>query len=83
MIIHGTTIDGHSTLKEGDCWIEVGGRENGGQTLLYHTCPAGKNNNVLLVDEVYKRECRFCGPVAIPDGLWTLYAMLDGRGVHA
>jgi hypothetical protein len=69
------------TYHEGEYWIETDA-EGTGRTVMFHTCPMGADCNVLLVEETFNKECSQCGPVKLPDDLWTLYVLLDGRGVY-
>jgi hypothetical protein len=76
---------GYTQYHEGEYWLEIcedpGGYRKG-RTVIYHKCPKGSDCNILLVEEVFDKECGQCGPVEIPDDLWTLYVLLDGRGVY-
>jgi hypothetical protein len=68
-------------------WIELPKRRDTPssarrQPHLYHHCPMGRECNILLEEETRSKECYQCGRVDIPDGLWTLYVLLDGRGVY-
>lgn len=80
MITQSTAKDKVRRFHEGDYWIEMGGKMNRGATTLYHTCSDGRVSNVLYNSEVRARECTMCGPLNIPDDLWTLYVLLGGRG---
>lgn len=79
MITQSTTSFGERLYHDGGMWIHM---YDDGVVILYHTCPEGSEGNVLLVDETYHRKCQRCGPISIPDDLWTLYVLLDGRGVY-
>jgi hypothetical protein len=80
MITIGKSEDGCTEYHEGDYWIEI--RKDGYCAALYHTCPDDPLSNVLLESEVLDRECCVCGPIDVPDELWALFVMLDGRGVR-
>ena len=77
MITHGTTYDKFTKYQEGDFWIKMQGHV----AILYHKCCRGADCNVLLTDEIHKSRCNLCGKIKIPDDLWTLYVLLNGRGV--
>ena len=79
MITHSTTHDGYPKYEEDDYWIEM---YKYNTAILYHTCERGADCYVLLADEVRYRRCNLCGTIKIPDDLWTLYVLLDGRGVN-
>jgi hypothetical protein len=72
---------GYTTYHEGEYWIEADS-EGKGVTVLFHKCTQGSECDILLVDETFIKKCHQCGPVNIPDDLWTLYVLLDGRGVY-
>jgi hypothetical protein len=65
--------------ESSDYWIEMSLID--GPAVLYHNCASGRDCDILLEEETRTRECYQCGRVDIPDDLWTLYVLLDGRGV--
>jgi hypothetical protein len=81
MITRKASEFGYTEYHEDGYWIEVSS-EAACRTVLYHECTQGIDCNILLVDETFEKECHQCGPVSIPDDLWTLYVLLDGRGVY-
>ncbi len=80
MVQQGKTHDGYIKYSEGEYWFEVQGSYDK-EVTMYHTCPQGTDCNVLLLEETQQRKCFQCGPVEIPDDLWTLYVLMNGRGV--
>jgi hypothetical protein len=79
MITQKVAKQGYIEYHEDDYWMEVNGRNDG--PVLYHTCPRGHDCDILLEEETRDKECYQCGKINIPDGLWTLYVLLEGRGV--
>ena len=70
--------DGYTTYRDGDFWMR---HYDYGATVMYHHCPQGSGSDVLLVDEIQDRRCNHCTKLKFPDDLWTLYVLLEGRGV--
>lgn len=81
MIERKINTDGIAMFHEGNFWIHQGA--GGNVTVMYHNCNGGSDRDILLEEEMLERECTYCGPISIPDDLWTLYVLLDGRGIHA
>lgn len=76
-------------IRDGDCWLEIGGEEL--ETTLYHKCKNREGtivansegcNDIFLEWEVRERRCNQCDSWPVSDELWSLYVLLDGRGVN-
>lgn len=73
---------GFTMLYEGDYWVWPSEGNRNPDTVMYHKCSGGSERDILLEEEMIARKCNFCSPIKCPDDLWTLYVLLDGRGVH-
>jgi hypothetical protein len=81
MITQKVNKEGLMEYHEDGYWLEMPGDPPRNSPSLYHHCPRGRDCDILLEEETRDMKCYQCGDVSIPDGLWTLYVLLEGRGV--